>query len=73
MGRRLRSLLPTTNKQFLPQTVNHCEARKKMEKIQLISKKHYDKNAHEMNPTNIGESVRIQKKVLGTSQGYNPS
>ncbi|XP_060558761.1 uncharacterized protein K02A2.6-like [Ruditapes philippinarum] len=47
--------------QLLPQTVNHCEARKKMEELQFIRKNHYDKNAHKMKPLKIGESVRIRK------------
>ena len=64
MGRRLKSLLPTTNKQLSPQNINHDDARKKMKNLQIISKNHYDKSARKLKTLNIGESVRIQKDKI---------
>ena len=64
MGRRLRSILPSTNKQLTPKTVNPNFAKKKMKELQIKSKAHYDKNARKLPPLKIGESVHVQKDSL---------
>ena len=61
MGRRLRSILPSTNKQLMPKTVDPNKARKKMTEQQNKTKQHYDKTARKLPPLKVGEPVHIQR------------
>ena len=61
MGRRLRSILPSTNKQLMPKTVDPNKARKKMTEQQNRTKQHYDKTARKLPPLKVGEPVHIQR------------
>lgn len=61
MCRRLRSILPSTNKQLAPKTVDLNKARAKMKQLQVKTKEHYDKTARRLSPLKIGESVHIQR------------
>ena len=61
MGRRLRSILPSTNKQLMPKTVDPNKARKRMTEQQNRTKQHYDKTARKLPPLKVGEPVHIQR------------
>ena len=61
MGRRLRSILPSTNAQLTPQTVNIKNARQKMREMQVKSKGCHDKRAKPLSKLKVGQPVTIQK------------
>ena len=61
MDRRLRSILPSTNKQLMPETVDPNKAHKKMTEQQNKTKQHYDKTARKLPPLKVGEPMHIQR------------
>lgn len=64
MGRRLRSIIPCTNKQLQPKIVNTKHARTRMQELQARSKFHYDRHAKSLKTLKTGESVYVQKDKI---------
>ena len=60
MGRRLRSILPSTHTQLLPQSVDIPRFRQKLLHTREKQKSAYDKGAHNLKPLELGEPVRIK-------------
>lgn len=64
MGRRLRSILPATNKQLMLNAVDHRAARQNMKEQQIKTKINYDKTTRKLPPLNIGQHVTVQRDKL---------
>ncbi|XP_053383774.1 uncharacterized protein K02A2.6-like [Mercenaria mercenaria] len=60
MGRRTRSILPITNKQLEPKTINPEEVRDKIQKAKKKQKGYYDRQTKPLPPLLINEYVRVQ-------------
>ena len=60
MSRRLHSILPCTHTQLLPHTIDIDRFRKQLIHTREKQKSTFDKNAHNLKPLQIGESVRIK-------------
>ena len=60
MGRRLKSLLPSSNDQLKPGYINHKAVRKNLMQGQSTSKQYYDKNTKSLPPLSEGQSCRVQ-------------
>ncbi|KAI8498512.1 hypothetical protein Bbelb_237140 [Branchiostoma belcheri] len=61
MGRRLRTRLPTTNEQLMPQSVNHKDVRQQLQDKQQRQKTWYDRNARSLPTLTPGNAVRMQQ------------
>ena len=61
MSRRLRSILPSTNRQLLPELVDIKHARENMQSLRDKSKLYFDRNAKPLSPLKPGDRVRYQK------------
>ena len=62
MGRRLRSVVPTTNRQLSPETVDVKKAQENMQKQKDKSKVYHDQKARPLPSLKIGDRVMFQKK-----------
>jgi transposase InsO family protein len=60
MGRRLKSILPTTEKQLQPQMINHQAAIQKMQNSKTVQKQYYDQGSKTLPFLNVGDSCRVQ-------------
>ena len=60
MGRRLRSVLPSTHTQLLPETIDIGKFRQKLLHTREKQKSVHDKGAHSLKPLELGETVRIK-------------
>lgn len=60
MSRRTRSILPTTNQQLLPKTVNPKLVRSAIQLSKNKQKQSYDKNAKPLSRLQVNDSVRYQ-------------
>ena len=61
MGRRLRSLLPSTINHLIPETPSHQETQERFRKKQAEQKAYHDKAAISLPPLKMGEQVRLRK------------
>ena len=61
MGRRLRSLLPSTINYLIPETPSHQETQERLCKRQAEQKAYHDKPAISLPPLKMGEQVRLRK------------
>lgn len=64
MSRRLRSILPTTNKQLMPKVVNYTETHSQRVKKQHQQKRYYDLSAHPLPQLHQGQFFHIQAHGL---------
>lgn len=64
MGRRLRSILPTSNKQLSPKTIKPRRVRKKTKAKQNYQRHYYDKGSKPLPNLEKGDVVRIQQRGL---------
>jgi len=76
MSRRLKSTLPTTNKQLAPEVIDRKTARESMQAARLKSKLYHDRNAKPLSQLNPGDRVTYQsgkvwEPAVVTSQ-YSP-
>ena len=63
MGRRLRSILPCTTNQLIPETVCYRETQTRFRKKQAEQKSYYDKSGvQSLQPFKTGESVRVKQE-----------
>ncbi|XP_060561973.1 uncharacterized protein K02A2.6-like [Ruditapes philippinarum] len=60
MGRRLKSILPTTNEQLKPSFINHKSVRKSLQENKVTQKNYYDKSSRSLPPLNKDDSCRVQ-------------
>ena len=65
MGRRLRSILPCTTRQLLPETPNHDDVHARLRRKQTAQKVLYDRTAKELEPLVPGNTVRIKQDPRG--------
>ena len=63
-SRRLRSMLPSTNEQLAPQSIDPNKIRKTMQDFQIKTKVNYDRTARKLSPLKVGESVHVQRDKL---------
>ncbi len=61
MGRKLRSILPTSRKHLKPQTPDPEYVREKFLRNRNTQKFHFDKHTRPLKQLNIGDAVRIQQ------------
>lgn len=64
MGRRLRSVLPTTTKQLRPRTVKSSTVQAKLRLKQKRQRRYYDDGAKQLPPLNKGETIRVQQQGM---------
>ena len=62
MGRRLRSVVPTTDRQLSPETTDVKKARENMQKQKDKSKVYHDQKARHLPSLKIRDRVMFQKK-----------
>ena len=63
MGRRLRSILPCTTNQLIPETVCYRETQSRFLKKQADQKSYYDKSGvRTLQPFKTGEAVRVKQE-----------
>ena len=62
MGRRLRSVVPTTDRQLSPETIHVKKARENMQKQKDKSKIYHDQKARPLPSLKIRDRVMFQKK-----------
>ena len=62
MGRRLRSLLPCTASQLIPETVRYRDTQVRFQKKQAEQKANYDKIVTPLQPLKSGEAVRVKQE-----------
>ena len=60
MGRQLHSILPSTNKQLKPKTVDHNAFLSKRMKLQAVQKAYYDWSAYPLPSLKTGDPVYVQ-------------
>ena len=60
MGRQLRSILPSTNQQLKPKTVDHNTFLSRRMKLQAEQKAYYDRSAYPLPPLKTGDPVYVQ-------------
>ena len=61
MGRRLRSKMPSSTEQLLPQTVNPAMVQMKLEQKQVQQKKYYDRSSKPLDNLSDGDDVYVQR------------
>lgn len=61
MGRRLRSILPSTPTQLKPMFVDHAKFQKTHQMMKERQKLQYDKGSKPLSDLDIGETVRIKR------------
>ena len=59
-SRRYCSILPPTNKQLLPRTVDASKVQKELHKCQERQKYYFDVDSKPLKPLKVGESVRLK-------------
>ena len=63
MGRPLRSILPCTTNQLIPEKVCYRETQTRLQKKQAEQKSYYDKSSvQSLRPLKTGESVRVKQQ-----------
>ncbi|XP_060557421.1 uncharacterized protein K02A2.6-like [Ruditapes philippinarum] len=60
MGRRLKSILPSTNEQLKPSFINQKSVRKSLQENKVTQKNYYDKSSRSLPPLNKDDSCRVQ-------------
>ena len=62
MGRRTKTLIPTTEELLRPKTINPGMVQKELEQRKRLQKYYYDQHAKPLKKLKIGESVMMQTK-----------
>jgi transposase InsO family protein len=61
MGRRTRTLLPTTHKLLVPKVITPSKVQLELSRQQANQKYYYDKHSHPLTPLKLGDQVNFQK------------
>ena len=71
MGRRTKTLIPTTEYLLSPKTIKSTIVQEE-KKQRITQKHHYDKHAKSLKEFNIGDNVSIQETISGSRQSSQP-
>ena len=80
MGRRTKTLIPTTEPLLKPKIINLSVVQKELKQRKVVQKQYYDQHAQHLAPLKVGEPVLLQQdgkwipaKVTGISQNAHRS